>query len=188
MKENQRTKVCPVEAAGGLDNSFRKLVQNPQKLLKPFISPNSNVLDLGCGPGFFSVEIAKMLKGNSKVIAADLQQGMLDIVKKKVVGTELENKISLHKCLENSINLNAKVDFVLAFYMVHEVPDKENLFKELKSILNSNSSVLIVEPKFHVSKQNFNDMLEIAKCHGFRIKEKPKFLFSHSVLLCNLDF
>ena len=84
MKEDKKTRVCPVEVAGGLDNSFRKLVQNPQKILKPFINPNSNVLDLGCGPGFFSVEIAKMLKGSAKVIAADLQQGMLDKVKKKI--------------------------------------------------------------------------------------------------------
>jgi len=185
MKKDKRTRVCPVEAAGGLDNSFRKLVQNPQKILKPYINPNSNVLDLGCGPGFFSIEIAKMLKGNAKVIAADLQQGMLDKVKKKIEGTELENKISLHKCIGNSINLNEKVDFVLAFYMVHEVPDKENLFKELKSILNANSSVLIVEPKFHVSKLDFEKMLEISKRYGFRIKEEPRYLFNRSVLLCN---
>ncbi len=183
MKKDKRTRVCPVEAAGGLDNSFRKLVQNPQKILKPYINPNSNVLDLGCGPGFFP--IAKMLKGNAKVIAADLQQGMLDKVKKKIEGTELENKISLHKCIGNSINLNEKVDFVLAFYMVHEVPDKENLFKELKSILNANSSVLIVEPKFHVSKLDFEKMLEISKRYGFRIKEEPRYLFNRSVLLCN---
>jgi len=185
MKEDKKTRVCPVEAAGGLDNSFRKIVQNPQKILKPFINPNSNVLDLGCGPGFFSVEIAKMLKGSAKVIAADLQQGMLDKVKKKIEGTELENRISLHKCLDNSINLNEKVDFILAFYMVHEVPDKEHFFKELKSILNANSSVLIVEPKFHVTKINFENMLEIAKRYGFRVKKEPKFLFSRSVLLSN---
>lgn len=41
--------------------------------------------------------------------------------------------------------------------MIHEVPDKENLFKLLKNILNENGRFLIVEPKlFHVSKKNLN--------------------------------
>jgi ubiquinone/menaquinone biosynthesis C-methylase UbiE len=37
------------------------LIQNPEKILKSFISEGMSVLDLGCGPGFFTVEIAKML-------------------------------------------------------------------------------------------------------------------------------
>jgi len=28
-----RNRVCPVEAAGGLDNSLRRMLQNPQKVL-----------------------------------------------------------------------------------------------------------------------------------------------------------
>ena len=37
------------------------------------------VLDIGCGPGFFTREIAKMLNGTGKVIDANIQEGMLKI-------------------------------------------------------------------------------------------------------------
>lgn len=44
-EENQR--VCPVEKAGGLDNSLRRVLQNPRKILKPYIRKGMTVLDLG---------------------------------------------------------------------------------------------------------------------------------------------
>ena len=47
-------RVCPVERAGGLYNKIRRWLQNPQKILRPYIEEGMTVLDLGCGPGFFS--------------------------------------------------------------------------------------------------------------------------------------
>jgi len=125
MNKEKSKRICPVEKAGGLDNFVRKLLQNPQKILKPYINEGMTVLDLGCGPGFFSIEIAKRLIDSGKVIAADLQEGMLDKVRQKIKGTELEQKIIPHKCQEESIDLTEKVDFVLAFYMIHEVPNQD---------------------------------------------------------------
>jgi ubiquinone/menaquinone biosynthesis C-methylase UbiE len=175
--------VCPVELAGGLDNRFRRWLQDPQKILKPYIKPGMTVLDLGCGPGFFSIEIANLLNGSGQVIAADLQQGMLDKVSHKIKGTRLESQIRLHRCKTDSIGLKEKVDFVLAFYMVHEVPDQERLFKELKSILKPDGRILIVEPNFHVRKKAFDAMLvTINKC-GLRVLDRPKMFLSRMVVL-----
>ena len=63
---DERNRVCPVELAGSLDNKIRKWFQNPNKILAPFIKEGMNVLDVGCGPGFFSVELAKMVGKNGK--------------------------------------------------------------------------------------------------------------------------
>jgi ubiquinone/menaquinone biosynthesis C-methylase UbiE len=183
MENEKNHKVCPVENAGGLDNSIRRFLQNPQKILKPFINKGMTVLDVGCGPGFFSIEIAKLLSGSGKVIAADLQQGMLDKVNKKIRGTELEPLIELHKCEDTKIGVTENADFVLAFYMIHEVPDQEKLFEELKSILKPGGKVFIVEPKFHVTKKAFEVMLSNLKNMGFEVMEKPKVFFSRTVVL-----
>ena len=133
------------------------------------------VLDLGCGPGFFSIEIANMLAGSGKVISADLQDGMLEKVQRKIRLTELEQRISIHKCAADRIGLTEKVDFVLLFYMVHEVPDQLKLFTELKSILNPGGKIYIVEPKFHVSKRAFELMTGKIKSLGFEITESPTY-------------
>ena len=110
---NEHNHVCPVKRAGALDSKLRKLVQNPQKILKPYIREGMTILDVGCGPGFFSVEIAKMLNGTGKVIAADVQEGMLAIIKGKIKGTPLEQRIELHQSSFENIGVAEKVDFFL---------------------------------------------------------------------------
>jgi ubiquinone/menaquinone biosynthesis C-methylase UbiE len=182
-KEVNHSKTCPVELAGGLDNSIRKLLQNPRKLLKPYINKGMTVLDLGCGPGFFSIEIAKMVSDSGKVIAADLQEGMLEKVKRKITGTELEQRIQIHQCERTSIGIKENVDFVLLFYMIHEVPNQDILLKELKSILKPKGKIYIIEPKFHVSKKSFEAMIGKIKSMGFEIICSPKVFFSRTVLL-----
>jgi len=185
MSKEKDNRICPVDRAGGLDNSIRKLLQNPQKILKPYIHEGMTVLDVGCGPGFFSIEIAKLVGNTGRVIAADLQEGMLDKVRQKIKGTALEPKVTLHKCLEESIDLTEKVDFILAFYMIHEVPDQDKLFREMKSILNSEGKILIIEPKFHVSKKAFDSMIDEIISIGFDIKDRPKVFFSRAVVVKN---
>jgi len=183
MSQESNSRICPVEYAGGLDNSFRRLLQDPRKILKPYIQKGMTVLDMGCGPGFFSIEIANMLAGSGKVISADMQDGMLEKVQRKIRGTELEQTISIHKCESDRIGLSEKVDFVLLFYMVHEVPDQVKLFTELKSILKPAGKIYIIEPKFHVPKSAFELMTAKIKSLGFEITESPKVFFSRTVLL-----
>jgi len=182
MDRDSNNRVCPVELAGGLDNSIRRFLQNPQKILKPYIKEEMTVLDFGCGPGFFTIEIAKMLGGSGKVIAADLQDGMLEKVKNKIKGTRLEQIIRLHKCESDKIGIAEEVDFILGFYVIHEVPDKKRLFEEFNSLLKQDGKILIIEPNFHVSKNAFNDMLGIMGNSGLKVIERPKSFMNRAVL------
>ncbi|MCG8410284.1 MAG: methyltransferase domain-containing protein [Bacteroidales bacterium] len=182
MRKSERNSVCPVERAGLIDNPFRKLLHNPRKILKPYINNTMTVLEVGCGSGFFTIEIAKLLT-QGRVIAVDLQQGMLDKLQQKIRDTELKQKILLHKCDQDKIGLDIKVDLVLAFFMVHEVPDPKSFFVELKSILNSNGKVFVIEPISHVSKKIFSEMIHMAKTLGFEVVSKPKVFLGRAVLL-----
>ena len=145
------------------------------------------VLDLGCGPGFFTLDMAHMVGETGRVIASDLQEGMLQKLKQKIKGATLENRITLNQCKESNIGLTETVDFIFAFYMVHEVLHPEAFFDELFSILKPNGKVLIVEPAFHVSKRMFEKNLLKAQDAGFTPVETPKILFSRSVLLVKLQ-
>lgn len=178
-----RNRVCPVEIAGSLDNRIRRWLQNPRKILRPYIGEGMTVLDLGCGPGFFSVDIAQMVGKSGRVIAADLQEGMLQKLGDKIRGTDLEGRITLHKCEENKIGLSEEVDFILAFYMVHEVPHQEELFNEMKSIIKRNGQVFIIEPPFHVSKTAFEETIRSARDAGFTPVERPKVFLGRTVIL-----
>ena len=175
--------VCPVERAGILDNRFRRWLQDPWKILSPYINEGMTVLDFGCGPGYFTVDIAQMVGKSGRVIAADLQEGMLQKLRHKIHETELEERITLHRCEKNKIGLTENVDFALAFYVVHELPDQEEFFKELESILQPGGRALVVEPPFHVSKSAFLETVGKAKTGGLTPVEGPKVLFCKTVIL-----
>ena len=178
-------RICPVEKAGTLDTKIRRWLQNPHKILKPYIKEGMTVLDLGCGPGFFTVALTQMVGKSGKVIAADLQEGMLQKLTEKIEGTGLEKRISLHKCEEDKIGITEKVDFVLVFYVVHEIPDQHNLFNELKTIIKPDGILLIVEPPFHVSQKAFKETIKKAKTAGLTEIKRPKMLFDKAVVLKN---
>ena len=141
------------------------------------------VLDIGCGPGFFSIDMARLVGRSGRVIASDLQDGMLQKLSDKIRGTDLEERITLHKCTENHIGVSEPVDFVLVFYMLHEVPAQQEFLGEIGSILKSSGRILIVEPPFHVSKSAFEETIKKALKAGFVLVERPKVLFGRTALL-----
>jgi ubiquinone/menaquinone biosynthesis C-methylase UbiE len=184
--DNERNRVCPVELADSLDSKIRRWLQNPKKIIAPFVNEGMTALDIGCGPGFFSIEIAGLVGSKGKVIAVDLQEGMLQKVSDKIKGTELETRIRLVKCENDNINVSENVDFILTFYMVHEVPDKLSFFKQLKHVLKEHGQYLLVEPKlFHVSRKEFALTIGLAEQCGFKIFPGPKLPFSWSAILKN---
>jgi tRNA A58 N-methylase Trm61 len=81
------------------------------------------VLNPGCGAGFFTTEIARSVDKPGKVIREVRREGMPDIARKKIEGTDIESRIELHKCKEDKIAVTEKVDLTLAFFMIDEERD-----------------------------------------------------------------
>ncbi|MGD9161775.1 MAG: class I SAM-dependent methyltransferase [Desulfobacteraceae bacterium] len=183
LKENQSSHVCPHQIAFMLDNPFRRLFQNPKKILKPYIADGSTAMDIGCGPGFFTIDMAKLVGPEGKVIAVDLQEKMLSHVRKKAKKHNVEDRIQFFKCEQDRIGYKQKADFILALYMVHETPSPRNLLEEMKAMINENGKIFIAEPKMHVSKEMFEDLISLTKEVGFKILDYPKKMGGRSVLI-----
>ncbi|MCK4824065.1 class I SAM-dependent methyltransferase [bacterium] len=180
---DMKNRLCPVERAGSLDTKIRRWFQNPLKILGPYIREGMTVLDFGCGPGYFTIDMAEMVGKTGRVIAADLQEGMLQKLKDKIHGTEIDECITLHKSEVNKIGLTDIIDFTLAFSVIHELPSQEDFFMELVSILKPGGQVLIVEPPFHVSKADFVKIIKKAEDVGFKSDEGPRVILNKTVIL-----
>jgi len=183
MNTDKKHRVCPVEHAGVLDFFFRKWIHDPKKILQPFIKEGMTALDLGCGPGFFTMEMARLVGDTGKVIAADLQEGMLAIVGKKIQNSGLVDRVKLHLCLPEGTGLLEKCDFILVFYMLHEVPEQAGFLRELQGLLKPQGRVLLAEPGFHVSRSEFQGSIDNMKQAGFEVGPGPRILFSRTVVL-----
>lgn len=171
--QNSSPHVCPHTISFFLDNWFRKLVQNPNKIVRPYIKEGDTVVDVGCGPGFFSIEMAKLVGRNGRVIAVDLQEKMIGHVKRKAAKHGMLDRMEFHQCQSDSIGLNLQADFILAYYMIHETPSPLRFLEEARGMLKDGGQLLVVEPRMHVSKSMFEEMMRAAEQAGLKIVDIP---------------
>ena len=102
---------------------------------------------------------------------------------KRASRSGVADRISPHLSTAEDLELEERVDFILAFWMVHEVPDQKSLFNSLKSILGADGKMLIAEPKMHVTAEDLKMTVDIAQSCGWRPIESQDIRFSHTVLL-----
>ena len=176
VSQNQ---VCSHQHSFALDNFFRKLVQSPRRIIGPYLQSGDTAMDLGCGPGFFTLPMAELVGPSGTVIGVDLQQEMLARVKVKLAKVSERSNLAdvlLHQCSEIDLGLDNSInaDFVLAYYMVHETADQQSFFRQVKKVVKPTGRLLIVEPPFHVNRKQFSQTLDHAEQAGFTVIERPK--------------
>ena len=187
LTEAQGPHVCPHQFAFFLDNWLRRLLQHPRKIVGPYIKTGDTVIDMGCGPGYFTIDMAKMVGPQGKVIAVDIQEKMLRHVRKKARRHGVADRIDCQLGGAQESRLSQRVDFILAFYMIHETPDVEQTLKEFRTLLKDDGKILAVEPNMHVKRPAFKEMLRIAKKVGLTAVEFPKRIGGRSVVFRRAD-
>ena len=175
--------VCPWWLAYTFDNPIRRFFHKPDQMLSQYVKEGMTVADIGCGMGYFSIGLARILKGKGKIFSVDLQKKMLEVLEERAKSAGVFDIIQPHLSKEEDIGLTGPLDFALTFWMLHEIPEKPQFLQQIHAVLKDSGLLLIAEPKFHVSRSQFDQQKDIARNVGFRIKEEPKITFSHSVLL-----
>jgi ubiquinone/menaquinone biosynthesis C-methylase UbiE len=177
------THICPWWLAYSFDNSLRRLLHRPEEMLAPYVKEGMIVIDIGCGMGFFSIGMARLVGDQGLVISVDLQQKMLEVLERRAKKAGVAHRIRLHLCEKNNIGVCEEVDFALTFWMLHEVPDPGILMRQVYAILKPTARLLLVEPKGHVSHSQFQEVVASAGSAGFQLREYPFIGLSRAALL-----
>jgi ubiquinone/menaquinone biosynthesis C-methylase UbiE len=175
-------RVCPWWLCFTFDNPLRRLIHNPEKIVREWLTPGQTAIDIGCGMGYFSLPMARLVGDTGRVIAVDLQDQMLHQLQRRAVKAGLQSRIQLHRCQPDTLAISEPADFVLTFWMVHEVRNKTAFLQEIRNLLKPTAHYLLVEPKFHVSAADFQKTVEIACGVGLNPAAQPKVGLSRAVL------
>ena len=185
MKLNDKKPfVCPWRAGPILTASIRKLFHDPRQILSSCLSEGMTAMDIGCGMGYFTLPMARIVGGGGHVVAVDLQPEMLEGLKRNAAGAGAAN-ITPHQCAMDSLNIgqwNNKVDFALVFWMLHEVPDAKRLINEVAGAMTAQGKLLFVEPVMHVSGAAFRASKKMITESGFTVIDMPKIPLSRAAL------
>jgi len=174
--------VCPWWFAYTFDNPLRRLIHNPEKMLNKFIKEGDTVVDIGCGMGYFSIGMAKLVGEKGRVLSVDLQEKMLERVRHRAQQKGLLSRITLHKCSSDKLGVNEQADFALGFWMVHEVRNKNIFFNEIVTLLKPGAHFLLVEPRIHVKEDYFRKIVDVAAKAGLKQCSEEKIGLSRAVL------
>ena len=183
-------RVCPWWLGYLLASPIRKLWQDPAKILSPYVHEGLRVLEPGPGMGFFTLELASMVGANGRVYVIDLQPKMIDTLKRRAAKAGLADRIDARVAARESMgidDLKDSIDFVLAFAMVHEMPDAGKFFREASLAARTGATLLLAEPRGHVKDEMFENELKLAADAGFVVAARSTISGRHAALLKKLS-
>jgi ubiquinone/menaquinone biosynthesis C-methylase UbiE len=159
-----------------LTKADRESRWQPLRLLQSLdIHPSLTVLDLGCGPGFWTLPLAEIIGSQGKIWALDVSQEMLDSLVKRHPPAQVRPLLSELP----RINLpDASVDWIWGAFVVHEVEPLSSLMDEMRRVLRPNGRIGLLDwrpdavhedgpPRPHRLAPNF--VSSALKESGFRI-------------------
>jgi len=182
--------VCPPWIGYFLLSPLRKFFENPDKMLEPYVREGMTVMEPGCGMGYFTLPLARMVGPEGQVVALDIQPKMLSVLERRAQKAGLSDRIELRRIEAEGLgvdDLSETVDFAVALHMVHEVPDKTDLFTDILKALKTGGGLLVVEPKGHVSQEQFDLCIADAESMGFKQDLPPDNAGRRAALLIKSD-
>ena len=178
--------VCPWWLGYLLASPLRRLMQDPLKVLAPYVREGMTVLEPGPGMGFLTLELARLVGPAGRVVAVDIQPHMLSRLKRRAAGAGLLERVDARSAAPDTLgiaDLAGAVDFTLAFALVHELPHVEPFFAEVAMASKLGAGLLFAEPAGHVKRADFEVELEAAIHAGFELVDRPAIRNSHAAFL-----
>ena len=143
-------------------------------------------MEPGPGMGFFTLTLAEMVGPSGRVIAVEVQPKILASLRRRAARKALLERLDLRLAQPDSMglaDLAGKVDFALAFAVVHEMPSAAVFFRETAEALKRGGEMLLAEPTGHVKAADFESELGSAAEAGLRIEKRPEVPRSQTALL-----
>lgn len=182
MAKKHEPRPMPHTEAHHLLNPLRKLILSPRKLVQRLdLRPDSRVLELGPGPGYFSPEVAQSVP-KGKLILVDVQQEMLDMARKRLESVGFVN-VEYRK--GDATSLPVETEFFDAVFLVAvlgEVPDRDACLREIHRVLRPDGLLSLTE--YRLGDPHFipmPEMLRLVQAAGFRHCAKFGVCFHYTV-------
>jgi SAM-dependent methyltransferase len=165
---------------------LRRFRQDPTAILRPYIREGMTVFEPGPGMGFFTLDMGRLVGYSGRVVAVDIQPRMLARLQRRAAKAGLAGRIETRLASPGSMQLDdlaGRVDFTLAFAVVHELPSAEIFFSETARAMKTGAKLLLAEPKGHVASARFEEELRLAAGCGLDVSERPAISGSQTALL-----
>lgn len=146
-----------------------------ERLLEPAdIAPGQTVGDLGCGPGFLTIQLLERVGPNGHVHAFDVSADFIERTRAKVEAAGHADRLTLHHLTDSGLPLAAAVlDRIVAKNVMVYVDNPLETFREFRRVLRPGGKAHAIDSDFAmvaidpVPPADWRALLDAA-AHAFR--------------------
>ena len=139
--------------AAWLTRESREREEDCTTMLKALnVRTGQTVCDLGCGNGFYTLKLAKMVGPEGKVLAVDIQKPMLDLLRRAMREEKVQNVEPILATTVDPKLPDAKLDLVLMVDVYHEISNPEEVLAAVRRSLKPDGRMVLVE--FRMEDEN----------------------------------
>jgi len=132
--------------AGFIDNPVRRRIQPPAKVVDWMgIKDGMHVLEIGPGPGTFTIEASKRVGENGNVFAIDIQPSVISKLNSRLQRAGIANVIARVASAYELPFSNRTLDRVFMIAVFAEIPDRKKTLLEIKRVLRDDGLLAIGE-------------------------------------------
>jgi ubiquinone/menaquinone biosynthesis C-methylase UbiE len=153
-----------------MDNPLRRWGQKPKRLLKRIgLERGMRVLEIGCGPGFFTIPASELVGEEGMLYALDPDAEMVQILKEKATRKGLRNIETIVAGAEETGLDDDSIALVFMVDTLHHIERKERALQELHRVLKPETAMVILDT--HLKAE---DIVEMASSQGFSVTGSEK--------------
>ena len=162
---------CPASLSWLVDNPLRRTYMRPV-LDRIGIRPGERVLELGPGPGTFTVGAALRAGVEGRLIAVDIQPKMIAQVEQRVREAGLTN-VETHVASAYALPLDdGSVNRAFLITVLPEIPDRGRALVELHRALRPGGVLSITEEFYDPDYLFLPETIRLVEATGFRLEER----------------
>lgn len=159
----------------------RQREEDCQKMLENLgVKPGMTICDMGCGNGFYSLQLAKMVGEEGKILAVDIQAEMLRLLKARAEEQGIDNIELILGDIDNPKLPEGKVDLVMCVDVYHEFSHPEEMLAGMRKALKPDGKIVLLEfrmedPKVPIKtlhKMSKEQILKEYKANGFQLAKE----------------
>jgi precorrin-6B methylase 2 len=167
-----------VAGASWLDRPEREAEEAPSKAIAALgIRPGDVVADVGAGSGYYAVRLARVVGPGGRVVATDLQPGMLDIIRSKIARERLANVELVQGRADDPVLPPDTFDTILMVDVYHELAAPQVFVRKLKDALKPDGRLVLIEfrledPRVPIREEHKMSVAQVRQelgADGFRI-------------------
>ena len=152
------------------------------------VKPGMTICDMGCGNGFYALQLAKMVGPDGRILAVDIQPEMLKLLKDRAAKKQITNVEPILSEAHDPKLPEGKIDLILLVDVYHEFSHPEQMLAAMRRSLSPTGLIALLEyraedPKVPIKplhKMTKKQILKEFPPNGFKlVKEFDRLPWQH---------